>query len=225
MIPSLVFERQWLHGSSLVALLSGLAVATGLDGMREGSLFTINTSSWFWLAVGIAVIHQVYVWFCWRTQLHLAFLTRLLGKRAFPIYAVGFSILGLLRVLAVFLLALSNRDTLPLDLTALRITAAVLLIPALYLFYSVKRYFTAKRAFGIDHFDEGYRSKPFVRRGIFRFTNNGMYIFGFLILWVFALWYASLAALIAALFNHLYIWVHYYATELPDIKRIYGDSS
>jgi len=30
------------------------------------------------------------------------------------------------------------------------------------------------------------------------------------------------AALAVALFNHLYIWVHYYATELPDMARIYG---
>jgi hypothetical protein len=32
----------------------------------------------------------------------------------------------------------------------------------------------------------------------------------------------SQAALLAALFNHLYIWVHYYSTELPDIRHIYG---
>ena len=41
-------------------------------------------------------------------------------------------------------------------------------------------------------------------------------------LWVPALWLASMAALCVALFNHLYIWVHYYSTELPDMKRIYG---
>jgi len=35
------------------------------------------------------------------------------------------------------------------------------------------------------------------------------------------LWYASQAALWLALFNHIYIWVHYYATELPDMQRIY----
>ncbi|MGH8650439.1 MAG: hypothetical protein ACREUP_14225 [Burkholderiales bacterium] len=34
----------------------------------------------------------------------------------------------------------------------------------------------------------------------------------------------SPAALGAALFNHLYIWVHYYSTELPDMKRIYGEA-
>jgi hypothetical protein len=66
------------------------------------------------------------------------------------------------------------------------------------------------------------RSVPFVRGGIFRFTANGMYVFGFFLLWVPGLWWASAAALFVALFNHLYIWVHYFATELPDIRRIYN---
>ena len=87
---------------------------------------------------------------------------------------------------------------------------------------SVKRYFGFKRAFGVDHFDPSYRSVPFVKKGIFRFTGNGMYTFGFFLLWIPGLWYASISALCVALFNHLYIWVHYYSTELPDIKRIYG---
>ena len=107
---------------------------------------------------------------------------------------------------------------------ALRTNPVILLIPAAYLFYSVKRYFGFKRAFGIDHFDNGYRSMPFEHRGIFRFTRNGMYIYGFLLLWVPAFWWASLAALSVAVFNHLYIWVHYFATELPDIKRIYSET-
>ena len=35
------------------------------------------------------------------------------------------------------------------------------------------------------------------------------------------MWFASVAALAVALFNHLYIWVHYFATERPDMQRIY----
>jgi hypothetical protein len=48
-----------------------------------------------------------------------------------------------------------------------------------------------------------------------------MYTFGFLILWSLALLSLSKAALIVAAFNHLYIWVHFYFTELPDIRHIY----
>lgn len=219
-----ILEKQSLHAGALLALIAGSALAGDLHGMQVGMLWGISTPAWFWIAIALAVMHQVFVWFCWRTQLHGSWITRVLGGLGFPVYAAGFSILGVSRAVAVFVLAISNRDTLPVDLTALRILAIVALIPAVYLFYSVKRHFTFKRAFGIDHFEEGYRSLPFVRKGIFRFTRNGMYVFGFLILWVPALWYASLAALCVALFNHLYIWVHYYSTELPDLKRIYGEA-
>ncbi len=106
----------------------------------------------------------------------------------------------------------------------MKIAACLALIPAVYLFYSVKHYFTFTRAFGADHFDPAYRSMPIEQRGIFRFTSNGMYVFGFLLLWVPGLWWSSSAALVVALFNHLYIWVHYFATELPDMRRIYGGS-
>ena len=220
----LIFEKQWLHGSLLAALLAGLVVLSGFDAVRSGQLWGITTPVWFWLAAAAPVLHQVYVWFCWRTQLHGSLLTRTLDALGFPLYAAGFSILGIARVALVFALAVSNRDTLQANPSALKLLALIALIPATYLFYSVNRYFGFRRAFGIDHFDEGYRSLPFVRKGIFRFTRNGMYVYGFLLLWVPAFWFASLAALSIALFNHLYIWVHYFATELPDMKRIYGQA-
>lgn len=97
-------------------------------------------------------------------------------------------------------------------------------VSALYLFYSVHRYFGFRRAFGIDHFNASYRTMPFVRQGIFRYPSNGMYVFGFLLLWTAGLWFASVAGLAAALFNHFYIWVHYFATERPDMRRMYGDT-
>ncbi|HJS36560.1 MAG TPA: methyltransferase [Burkholderiales bacterium] len=220
----LIFERQWFHALLLAALLVGLAVVSGADGVRGGQLWGVTTPVWFWLAVALAVVHQAYVWLCWRAQLHASWLTRTFGTYGFALYAVGFSVLGILRVAAVFILAASNRDTLEANPLVLKLLAIIAFIPATYLFYSVKRYFGFKRAFGIDHFDTSYRSLPFVRKGIFRFTRNGMYVYGFLLLWVPAFWFASLAALAVALFNHLYIWVHYFATELPDMKRIYGEA-
>ena len=218
----LILERQWLHVMFLAALLEGLAAFSRVDGSLEGELWGVGTRLWFWLAVALPIVHQVYVWFCWRTELHTSLLSRSFGPSSFLLYAVGFSILGIARTLVVFLLAAANRDTLEVNTTVTRALAVILLIPAVYLFYSVKRYFGFERAFGIDHFDTTYRTRPFVRQGIFRFTSNGMYIFGFLILWVPGLWFASVAALVVALFNHLYIWVHYFSTELPDIRRIYG---
>ena len=220
----MIFEKQWLHASLLAALLVGVALVSSFDSVRTGQLWGVGTPVWLWLAVALPIVHQVFVWFCWRTQLYGSWLTRVFGGLGFPLYAAGFSILGITRVVVVFILALANRDALSMNHTVLRTLAIVAAIPTVYLFYSTLRYFGFKRALGIDHFDLRYRSLPFVRKGIFRFTRNGMYTYGFLLLWMPAMLYASPAALSVALFNHIYIWVHYYSTELPDMKHIYGEA-
>ena len=223
-LASRIFERQWLHGLGL-ALLSLLPIFAGrLENVRQGELWGIRTPVWMWAAILVAVAHQLLVWFCWRTELHTKLLTRTFGERSFVLYAVAFWILFVGRGILVYLLAVANQGTSPLPDTVGRTLAVLLLVPCLYLFYSVRRYFGLRRALGIDHFDESYRSMTLVRQGIFRFTRNGMYVFGFLILWVLALWHGSSAALVVAAFQHAYIWIHYYATELPDIRRIYEAS-
>ncbi|MFP6736686.1 MAG: methyltransferase, partial [Rhodospirillales bacterium] len=98
----------------------------------------------------------------------------------------------------------------------------VLAVPVIYLMISVRRYFTFRRAFGIDHFDAEFRTLPMERRGIFHFSPNAMYVFGFLLLWMPAFLFQSSAALGIAAFSHAYIWVHYFATEKPDTTHIYG---
>ncbi|HON59729.1 MAG TPA: methyltransferase [Smithella sp.] len=193
--------------------------------MQTGISLGIRSLQWFCLAFGTTIAHQVFEWFCWRTQLHGKLLASIFGKMGFPVYAFIFSLFCILRLLIVTALAIANRYTLAADRVLLKVLAVILTVPALYLFYSVARYFGLKRAMGIDHFDDSYRFKPLVREGIFRFPRNGMYLFGFLFLWAPALWFGSVAALCAALFNHLYIWVHYYTTELPDMKRIYDRPS
>jgi protein-S-isoprenylcysteine O-methyltransferase Ste14 len=77
------------------------------------------------------------------------------------------------------------------------------------------------RASGADHFDPKYRELPLVKEGIFRFTDNGMYIYAFLLFWAIATGFNSAAALIVAAFSHVYIWVHFYATEKPDMGFLY----
>ena len=169
------------------------------------------------------IVHQTYVWLGWRLELHYALLSRRFGRqRGFRLFACGFSVLFAARLASIILLAVSNSGTLGLP-QALGLALALLaLLPSLYLYYSVLRYFGASRAYGIDHFDPAYRHLPFVRQGIFRFTRNAIYTFGFGLLWMPGLIHLSEAALLAALFSQLYIWVHYYCTELPDIRHIYG---
>ncbi len=51
-----------------------------------------------------------------------------------------------------------------------------------------------------------------------------MYAFVFLGLWGIAIIGRSQAALAVALFQHAYIWVHWYCTEQPDLVVLYGPS-
>ena len=218
----LIFQRQVWHAVLAAVLLVGVGLSQRLAGVSEGELAGVSMTAWMWWAVLVAVAHQVHVWFCWRTELHASLISRVLGRHGFFIYGTVFSILGITRVVLVFLVAIANQDTLPLPLTWTRPLAVLLMVPTVYLFYSVARYFGFQRALGRDHFDPSYRTKPFVRQGIFRFTSNGMYTFGFLLLWIPGLWFGSAAALIVALFNHLYIWVHFFCTERVDMQVIYG---
>lgn len=219
-----MFERQLQHYLLLAALLVGVGVAVSRnDGLLAGQFLGISTGAWLAVALVAPILHQLYVWFVWRAELHHSLISRWFGKeKGFRYYAVGFYLLFLARPLSIILVALSNKGSLDLNPLIAFTLAAVLFMPWLYLQYSVHKYFGMDRALGLDHFDPSYHNLPFVREGMFRYTDNAIYTFAFLILWILGLVFLSRAALLAALFNHLYIWVHYYCTELPDIYAIYG---
>ena len=218
-----VFERQWIHALSLAVMLPILWILSrGCVCFHRGELWGLDTWTWFWIAVEVPIAHQVFVWFCWRTELHRKLLSRVLGRTGFAIYSVIFTFFLVARLFTVTALAYASRDTLVANQLMLKIMAVVVAVPVAYLAYSVARYFGVLRAYGADHFDESTRSKGFVRQGIFRFTSNGMYVFGMMALYLPALWYASRPALVAAVFGHIYIWVHFFTTELPDMRHIYG---
>ena len=220
-----IFEHQIWHFSSLIILIFSikLYIYSGPE-ILDGSFWGLRTSSWFWMAITIPIIHQIYVWLIWRFELYLRVFSNQFGvKKVFNIYAVGFSFLFVGRLITIIILALSSRNTLHLN-PIIAYVFAVLITPlVIYLFYSVKKYFTIERAYGIDHFDKNY-NEPYVKKGIFKYTDNGMYIFGLMILYLPGLLFLSEAALLAALFNHVYIWVHYYFTERPDMVVIYGNA-
>lgn len=218
----LIFEKQTLHYILLTILLGGIFAVSLNEDFLAGRFLGASASVWFYLAVGSAILHQVYVWFCWRTQLHYSLITRLFGRSGFTYYAAIFFILIISRIVLIIGLAVSSRNSLHFSHLVLNSLAFIISVPVIYLFYSVARYFGFKRALGIDHFDQSYRHRPLVRAGIHRFSSNAMYVFGLLILWIPGLLAASSPALLVALFSHIYIWVHYYSTEKPDMERIYG---
>lgn len=207
--PSL-WKGQLLHFGSLAIFLSLLFFIW--------DLLERPSPIYFWSAVSFPIIHQVYVWLSWRFELNRLAISRTIG---FNWYAVIFFTLFAGRFVSLFLLAWCDRGSVNLPIVPQVVIASIALFLGGYTMYSVKRYFGFARASGIDHFDIRYRTMPFVNKGIFRFTDNGMYLYGFLLFWFIAIYFNSIAALSVTLFSHLYIWVHYYATEKPDMDFIY----
>jgi hypothetical protein len=222
---SKIFSHQLAHLLSLVALLTGVWLASHLPGFWDGRLLGLSTPVWVYMSIGVAIVHQVFVWACWRVELYSQGLTRLLGQSAFTLYATTFSVLILARPVVITGLAISNSGTLPLNQVIAVGLSIVLWVPVIYLIYSIRMFFGFRRAFGIDHFDSAARTLPMVREGIFRFSQNAMYVYGFLLLWIPGIFFRSTAAIIVALFSHGYIWVHYIVTEKPDMQTIYGSST
>ena len=219
----LLFEKQLYNYLGLFFLLALVTYLTRWSGVYAGEFLGYSTRFWFWLSIGEVIIHQLLVWFVWRTELHLKLISRWFGKQAFPIWAISFMILFVLRFVLVFVLGYANRGNWGISPVLGWVLALIILILAIYTLYSVIKYFSLKRAIGMDHFDPTYRELGLVRKGIFKYTSNAMYIFGVMIVWIPALILTSKAALISAFFNHAYLWVHYFTLELPDMKRIYPD--
>jgi len=220
--PGYFFKGQILHFVLLACLLGLVGGLVDFDRLSERRLFGRNAQTWFVLALAVPILHQLFVWLAWRSELCFGTVTNWLGSKAFEIYKILFFILFFARPVSLVLLAIADRDSLAWGIPA-RIGLCLLLgIPATYTAYSVARYFGMSRASGADHFEERYRKLSMVRGGIFRFTSNAMYAYAFLFFWIIAIAGASQAAMVVALFSHAYIWVHFYCTEQPDMKVIYG---
>lgn len=173
----------------------------------------------FWIAIAVPVLHQLYVWLTWRLELRDKATSRAIGFRG---YKVVFFLLFFGRFVSLAVLGWLDARSLGVPLWLRFGATAGVALPGLYAMYSVRRYFGMSRAAGADHFDSSYRDMPFVRKGIFRFTSNGMYLYAFLLFWALALAFDSMAAMLAIGFAHAYIWVHFFATEKPDMAYIYG---
>lgn len=217
-----ILEKQIWHLAFVVISIILFAVILPFSNFLDGELFGRPTLFWVINTISFGILHQVYVLFCWRIQLKYQWFTKKLGQKGFQLYVLGFFILFFARIISVFLTAYSNLNSLNVQPIILYIIAGLISVPMIYSFYSVGRFFGMYRAAGADHFDPTYKNKPFVKQGIYKYTDNAMYKFALLIIWIPGLIFASESALLLALFNHLHVWVHYYTLELPDIQKIYG---
>jgi len=217
-----MLEKQAQHLTVLAVLLAIVYFFARGD-VLAGQLWGVPTSGWLWIAVAVPVVHQVLVAVLWRAELYHQKMTQWFGAEAFPVFKRLFTLLFIARPVTMILLGISNKGTLAWEPLWAYALAGILFVPFAYTMYSVFHYFGLDRAYGEDHFKPGlYRHRPFVKQGMFKYTDNAMYQFGFLILWTIALVFLSKAALLVAAFSHAYIWVHFVFTELPDIRRIYG---
>ena len=173
----------------------------------------------FWIAVAVPVVHQMFVWLAWRLEFRSSVISKAIGFRG---YLACFFLLSVSRFISLFALGWMDRGSLKLHILPQTIVTALLALLGGYAAYSVKRYFGMTRAAGADHFEPRYRDMPHVKEGIFRFTDNGMCIFAFLLFWAIAVGFDSTAALTVAAFSHAYIWVHFFATEKPDMDYLYA---
>ena len=210
-LPPSLWVGQPLHFLTLAVLLS----LTWFLWAAIGSPFPLL----FWSTIGVAIAHQIFVWLCWRSELKSNAVRNFMG---FKTYLIVFFSLLVARPIVFLFLAWADRGTLGLEIGIRIVVSLVFLIPAIYTMYSIKKYFGFLRAAGADHFDMKYRDIPLVKKGIFKYSKNSMYVFGFMMFWGLAIAFDSLAALLASAFGHAYIWVHFYATEKPDMHYLYG---
>jgi hypothetical protein len=216
------FYGQGRHFFALLILLIPVVWYARLNGVLEGEWLGISAQAWYWIAVGIPVVHQFGTMLLWRVELHGKIMTRAFGDQAFIVLMLFFFPGLISRPISVLALALADRGTADVAAWILDTIALLMLPILLYLFYSIVRYFGIQRAAGADHFFEEYRSSPMVVDGIFRYIPNAMYVIGFFAVWIPALLLASQAALLVSGFQHALIWAHYFFTEVPDMQVIYG---
>ena len=208
--PPTIWHGQFLH----LLLVSILLIFSWLIWRYLGRPLTAV----FWAAIAFPIAHQLFVWLAWRFELQSSLTSKYIG---FRIYLVIFFLLFSGRLLSVFILAWLDSNSLKLPNQPRIFIASTFMIIGVYAMYSVKKYFGMSRAAGVDHFDQAYRSMPLVKKGIFRLTDNAMYFYAFLLFWAIAIGFNSASALVVAAFSHIYIWVHFYCTEKPDMNFIY----
>ena len=216
---SFFFKHQiWHLGGTVLLFYIGVQIVN-LEGNSKIFLGGY-TKEWFMLAMSIPLVHQTYVWICWRSELCWKSISNTIG---FKTYVIIFFILIISRLSAIVLCFLDYGSLYKPGWLAWSI-AIIIFIPGAYTMYSVKKYFGFLRAAGADHFDTKYRNMPFERRGIFKWTPNAMYVFAIGIPFSFAVATGSQSMFVVAIYTYISIWLHYFCTEKEDFKVIYGTS-
>ena len=212
------FRHQIWHLGGTILLFYVGAQMVSLEG-NTSAFLGISVLNWFMIAMSVPIIHQVYVWICWRSELCWRSISNTIGFKG---YVIIFFILIISRLSALVLCFIDYGSLYKPGLLAW-ILSIILFIPGAYTMYSVKKYFGFLRAAGADHFDSRYKDIPFEKRGIFKWSPNAMYVFGIGIPFAFAVATGSQSMFVVAIYTYISIWLHYFCTEKEDFKVIYKD--
>jgi hypothetical protein len=215
-----LFEGQ-LQQLAIFALMALGAVSLLRDFPFAPKVLFLTSHQWAVLSILLAGLHQLITAAGFRLQLYRNFFTKHFGNRDMQVWAMIFMPLLVARPIGLCLIGWA--DTMAIsDWRVPEIAVGVMLIGvAVWGMHSVLVYFTLQRALGGDHFRDDIAAMPMVTKGVFKYTSNAMYGIIFLGLWGIALVFGSWNALVVALFQHAFIWVHMYCTEAPDMRRIY----
>ena len=213
------FRHQILHLGGTILLFYIGTQMVDLEG-NTNTFFGISALNWFMIAMSMPLIHQAYVWICWRSELCWQSISNSIGFKG---YVIIFFILIISRLSAIVLCFVDYGSLYKPGLLAW-ILSIILFIPGAYTMYSVKKYFGFLRAAGADHFDSKYKDMPFEKRGIFKWSPNAMYVFAIGIPFAFAVATGSQSMFVVAIYTYISIWLHYFCTEKEDFKIIYKDN-
>ena len=213
------FKHQIWHLGGTVLLFYIGAQLVDLNG-NTNTFLGISALGWFIIAMSVPIIHQAYVWICWRSELCWQSISNTIGFKG---YVIIFFILIISRLSAIVLCFVDYGSLYKPGIFAW-IISIILFIPGVYTMYSVKKYFGFLRAAGADHFDPKYRDMPFEKRGIFKWSPNAMYVFAIGIPFSFAVATGSQSMFIVAIYTYISIWLHYFFTEKEDFKIIYENN-
>ena len=216
------FEGQIWQISILAVLFFSFYFFYDLFAISEGQWLGLKTRTWYLTAIITPIIHQMYVWLCWRGELYFNALSRIMGRAAYLIYSLVFFILIFIRFFAIVAVCIADYKSFNISAPLRYSFSFIIHLPALYAIYSVVRYFGFRRTPGEDHFKpEEYRQKPFVKEGMYKYSSNVMYVYVGLIFLALAVFCASKGGLILSLYMYATVWTHYFCTEKPDIRSIY----
>ena len=212
------FRHQiWHLGGTILLFYIGTQMVD-LEG-NTNAFLGISALNWFMIAMSMPLIHQAYVWICWRSELCWQTISNTIGFKG---YVIIFFILIISRLSAIVLCFVDYGSLYKPGWFAW-ILGLILFIPGAYTMYSVKKYFGFLRAAGADHFDPKYRNLPFENKGIFKWTPNAMYVFAIGIPFSFAVATGSQSMFVVAIYTYISIWLHYFCTEKPDFTVIYNN--